>query len=349
MITWEHPWVLLFLLPLLALLLWRVFRRPAAVAFPAPGRVLPNPSSITRTFRPGRHHLFLFLNALAATSLIVALARPQRSLEVLPAEREGTDIVIVLDYSNSMDAWDPPPELDEDTVRERIKSGELLDRLAVARQQIARFINRRPGDRLGLVIFGHQAYPSCPPTLDHDFLLGQVDLLENSLLGEHERGTCLAAGVATGIRLLEDAEANTGRDRTIVLITDGANTVADPEFTPVEAAELARDRNITVHTVGIGSDTPYVPRHLRQAMQGGSYDTSALREIADTADGQFFRPMDNDGFEKVMTIIDRLETTSELHEAVIFRRDLFPFFLKLAFLALLASFLLQNTVLFAVP
>lgn len=338
---WGLP-IALWLLPLLlAGLLWRWWHSPASLAFAATSLVAPG-----RAGGRFRHRALLLLEGIACTCLIIALARPQQAIEIVPSTREGTDIMIALDYSNSMDAFDPPSEWDNDTIRKAINEDRLQDRLGVARQQIARFVQRRPDDRVGLVIFGHQSYAACPPTLDHDFLLAQVDQLANSLLGAYERGTCLAAGLAASIRLLDD---DSERRRAILLITDGENTIRHPEFTPVEAAELARDRDIVIHTIGIGSNDPYIPAHLKSAMQNENFDTTALRNIAETAEGRFFRPTDNERFEAVMETIDALEKTSRVHPAVIYHRDHFMKPLQLGALFLLLSFVLPRSLLRTFP
>lgn len=342
MLEWANPFIFLLFIPLALGLLWRWFSAPAAIAFSSTKLVADAPAS--RWLAP--HHLSLALEAIACLLFITALARPQFAIEVVPVTREGTDIVMVLDYSNSMDAFDPAPELMENEILKQIDDGKLVDRLGVAREQIARFVKRRSGDRIGLVIFGHRAFIACPPTLDHDYLVAQVDQLNNSLLGMHERGTSIASGLASGINVLDDLS---DKRRSIVLITDGENTINDPAFTPREAAELAKDRDITVHTIGIGSPKPYIPKHLRGSMRNESFDTAALRDIAATADGRFFRPMDNKGFEAVMDTIDALETTSRVHPAIVYRRDLFPFVLLAAAIALLLAFILPNTLLLRIP
>ena len=152
-----------------------------------------------RALRLSPHHLLLTLEGIATALFVIALARPQIGIEISPMTREGTDIMLALDYSNSMDAFDPEPGLTETQIRRSIAEGELVDRLAVARDQISRFISARSGDRIGLVIFGNQSFTVCPPTLDHDYLVRQVDQLTNSLLSKNERGTNIAAGVAAAI------------------------------------------------------------------------------------------------------------------------------------------------------
>lgn len=335
--TFAHPSLLWLLLPLGAALVWRWLSAPAAIAVSSTTHFRPTPPP--RLLAP--RHLLLALEVIAAAAFIIALARPQYDIEVMPVSREGTDIMLVLDYSNSMDAFDPDPGVSKSAVSAAIADGTLLDRLGVAREQIARFVKRRPGDRIGLVIFGIDSYVACPPTLDHDFLVAQVGQLTNSLLGGHERGTNIAGGIAAAINTLIDHGENR---RTIVLITDGDNTIRDKVFTTTGAAEAAAAKDITIHTVGIGSDNP----HLRRG--GGNannvrFDTRTLEKIASTAGGRFFRAKNNQGFEDVMDTIDALETSSRIHPALIFQRDVYPPVLLFGAAALLVAYLLRQTLL----
>lgn len=335
-----YPGVLILLAPLLAGFVWRWMRAPAAIGVPSVGHYRPGVKPRRRM--PAPRHFTLILEGLAAAIIIAALARPQQSVEVVPVSRDGTDIMVVLDFSNSMDLYDPEPGRSNIQNDRDVRAGILVDRVGVARQQIARFVKRRPDDRIGFAIFGHHSYTSCPPTLDHAFLLGQVGQLTNSLLNRSERGTNIAAGVAAGINALVD---HGELRRTVILITDGENTVNDPVFTPLEAARLAAEKDITIHAVAIGSETPYATKERRWILQHKSFNTKMIEQIATTAKGRFFRPTDNAGFETVMDTIDALETTSRTHPAVIYHRDLFPGLTVAAGILLLAAFVLRRTLL----
>ncbi len=334
----QHPLVLWLLPVLLGGLLCRWFSQPAGIAVSSTKHFRPTPAGKFLTAR----HFLLGLETLAAIAFVIALARPQQGVELMPSEREGTDIIIALDYSNSMDAYDPPPAWSDPQVREAIKDDLLKDRLAVARDQVARFVSRRSGDRIGLVIFGVDAYPASPPTLDHDFVVAQVNQLNNSLLARHERGTNIAGGIATSINTLVKESDNR---RTIILITDGDHTVEDEVFTPVSAARAAREKGITIHTVGIGSAKPYRDGWLATAQATIRFDTKNLERIASITKGRFFRPTDNQGFEEVMDTIDSLETTTRVHPALVFQRDLYPYFLIPGAILLILSFILRKTLL----
>jgi len=334
----QHPLILWILPILLGGLLWRWFSQPAGIAISSTKHFRPTPATKFFTSR----HFLLGLETLAAACFVIALARPQQGVELRPSEREGTDIIIALDYSNSMDAFDPDPTWSDFKIKRAIKDGILKDRLGVARDQIARFVRRRSGDRIGLVIFGVDAYVATPPTLDHDFIVSQVDQLNNFLLARHERGTNIAGGIATSINSLVKEADNR---RTIVLITDGDHTVEDEVFTPVSAAQAARDKEITIHTVGIGSDKPYRDGWLKQARASIRFDTRNLERIASISNGRFFRAKDNQGFEEVMDTIDALETTTRVHPALVFQRDLYPYFLIPGAILLILAFILRKTIL----
>ncbi len=335
--NFAYPLVL-WLLPLLwAGVIWRWLAKPAAIAVSSADHFTDHAPQ-SHLFTP--RHILLALEALAATAFIVALARPQSDVELMPVTREGIDIMITLDYSNSMDAYDSEVEMNLHQIQQSVRNGTLKDRLGVARDQIARFVKRRSDDRIGLVIFGVDAYTICPPTLDHDFLVAQVDQLNNSLLRMHERGTNIGAGLGASIKALVDHSDN---KRTIILITDGDNTVDDEVFTPTEAAEAARDKEIVIHTVGIGSDSPYLPRNLQQMGATIRFDTSTLEEVASITRGRFFRAKDTQGFEDVMNTIDGMETTSRIHPALVFQRDLFPALVLTGFILLALSLFLRYT------
>ncbi|MGB6221286.1 vWA domain-containing protein, partial [Haloferula sp.] len=317
---------------------WR-FRRPApaltvsSVEIYQPGK----------SRRPFRFRIPLLLESLALVAFVVALARPQSAVEIRPVAHEGIDIMLSLDFSNSMDAYDPEPGLSKAEKIRAIEAGELGDRLAVAAAQIKRFVQRRPGDRIGLAIFGAESWVASPPTLDHDFLLGLVDQIDNSVLGGHERATNMAAGLATAIDALP---ADDDSRRCIILITDGAHSVEDPDFTPDSAAQLAASRGIAVHTIGIGGDNPFINKndYLKKTTDM-KFRTETIESIAKTTGGRFFRARDSAGFETVMDTIDHLETTTRIHPALILKSDLFPYPLVVGAILLGLALLLGRTVL----
>lgn len=331
-----YPWILLLLIPVLALAIWRLRRPLPALSVSSVSLFNPNQRRLPLRFR-----VPFLLETLALIAFIFALARPQSLVEVVPTEREGIDIMLSLDFSNSMDIYDPGPEVGDDEAIEAIEAGELVDRLAVARTQIRRFVERRSGDRIGLVIFGIEGWTVSPPTLDHDYLLALLNQLENSILSPGERGTNIAAGIATAVDSLPESEE---KRRCIILITDGAHQVQDPNFTPVSAAELAAERGIPVHTIGIGGEDPFAYQNTMLKNAGGTeFETETIEMIAETTGGRFFRVRDESGFENVMDTIDRLETTTRIHPSVVYKSDLFPVPLLLGAISLGSAFFLGRT------
>lgn len=337
-ITFANPHTLWLLIPLLAGLIWRWFSIPASIAVSSTDHYTK--AAPPKYFAP--RHILLLLEVLSAAAFIVALARPQSGVEIVPINKEGTDIMLALDYSNSMDAFDPPKSMPDATVRRAIAEGRLKDRLGVARDQINRFVERRSGDRIGLVIFGHNGFLAVEPTPDHDHLIGYVNQLENSLLGQSERGTNIAGGISQAIIGLKDY---TETRRTIVLITDGDHTVNDAVYTPITAAEEAKKQDITIHTVGIGSDDPFLLGPLARMGATIRFDTRNLEKIAAITGGRFFRAKDTKGFEEVMNTIDSLEKTSRQTPAIIYQRDLYPNVLAAGLITLALGFIFRHTLL----
>ena len=135
-ITFANPHALWLLIPLIAGLIWRWLSTPASIAVSSTDHY----TTATPSQYLAPRHILLLLEVLAAAAFIAALARPQSGVEIVPITKEGTDIMLVLDYSNSMDAFDPPSSMDDFTVRKAIAEGRLKDRLGVACDQIKRFV-----------------------------------------------------------------------------------------------------------------------------------------------------------------------------------------------------------------
>ncbi len=335
--TFANPHFLWLIIPLIGGIIWRWLSTPASIAVSSTRHYTSRPPAKYFTNR----HILLLLEGLAAIAFIIALARPQADIEIVPTTKEGTDIVLILDYSNSMDAYDPGPTMTTPEIKRAIRERRIKDRLGVARDQIIRFIKRRKGDRIGLVIFGVDAYPSVAPTVDHDYIISFVNQLENSLLTMAERGTNLAAGISTGVSMIKEHADNR---RTMVLITDGDHTVEDEVYaTPLDAAKAAQQENVVIHTVGIGDDNPYLPDHLARMGAPVGFDTLNLQKIAGLTGGQFFRVRDNAGFEQVMNTIDSLEKTSRQQQAIVYLRDLYPRILLAGTFLLALAFILRHT------
>lgn len=283
-----HPaWLIgLLLLPILAL--WR--HRGSGTAALTFSRLPVAPTGAWRLHLP-------FYTRLAALGLIfVALARPQLGYAWEESLTEGIDIEIVLDISGSMGAEDFQPR----------------NRLEVAKSVVNDFIQGRPADRMGLVVFSGTALTRAPLTSDREmlrFLIGSVEL--NTL----PDGTAIGVALANAASRLKNSEAES---RVIVLVTDGVNNAGAVD--PMSAASICKGLGLRVYTVGVGTDgqvpvpmayrNPITGREeIRRALMNVEVDEELLQKIAESTSGQFFKATDPQGLRDVFAEIDRLETT----------------------------------------
>ena len=222
---------------------------------------------------------------------------------------------------------------------EALEKGTLKHRLEVAKAEIRRFIMQRPNDRIGLIGFADQAYSFAPPTLDHAWLVDRLDQLEPGMIGD---ATGIAAPIGSATSRLKNSAAPR---RVLVLFTDGANT-AENRVTPEQAARLAKEFNVIIHTVGIGSNQAFV---IGTGFGGGlvpvrdSFDEPLLRRLAETTGGSYFRAADADGMRQVMDEINRLERTNIEQPRYVEYREYAPLLALAALAVLLAGFTLQCT------
>lgn len=232
--------------------------------------------------------------------LIVALARPQRIEDKREVRSEGYDLMLAIDLSTSMRA--------EDFER----GGERLNRLQAIKPVIQAFIERRPSDRIGIVLFSGRAYTMAPLTFDHDWLARQ---LERVRIGMIEDGTAIGDGLGVALTRLDQAKRDRAGRRMgafVVLMTDGANNRG--ALTPEQATELAKARGIPVYTIGAGKEG-YVPvpifddsgRRVTTRRMLSDLDEPALRHIAESTGGRFFRASDTDTIESAFKAIDRAQ------------------------------------------
>jgi Ca-activated chloride channel family protein len=285
------PWALA-LLPVALAAIWLSMRRLRSggprIAFPDAASLAGMPVSAWARVEG----LLPWLRGAAMALTIVALARPQSGSSLTTVSSNGVDIVIALDVSGSM----------------RCEDTRSKNRLSVAKACIAKFVDGRPEDRLGIVSFASAAATRCPLTLDHDMLLHFVDQLDFAPAGEDR--TALGMGLATAVNRMRASKA---KSKVVVLVTDGRNNSG--QLGPESAAEAARALGFKVYTIGVGStgevsclvDDPQGGRHYVQVQ--ADFDEELLRKIADTTGGRYFRAADADGFAKAFTEIDALEKT----------------------------------------
>jgi Ca-activated chloride channel family protein len=287
-----HPWVLplLLLIPLMAFLRGR--RGPAA-AIEFSGLHL-----FGELARPRRSQAGGWLAALryiALACFLVALARPQQVDSNDQVQESGIDMMLAIDLSPSMEALDYR------------RNGEEISRVEVVRDTVGNFIKARPNDRIGMVAFAGEAYLLSPLTLDHAWLLQNVDRLQVGLAGD---ATAIGSAIATCANRLRNQPS---KSKIIVLLTDGANNAG--KITPLAAAEAAHALGIKIYTIGAGSaDVAKFP--TRDVFGRRVYttipvdiDEGALQKIADVGGGKFYRAKDTETLEKVYREINELETS----------------------------------------
>ncbi len=265
---------------------------------------------------PSRWPVALGLLGLVLT--VAALARPQRVEGRREVRSQGYDIMLAIDLSSSM--------LSEDYE----KDGQPLNRLQALRPVIQAFIENRPNDRIGIVLFSGHAYTLAPPTLDHDWLARQLERVKIGLI---EDGTAIGDAIGVALNRLERARDASGRSRGafIVLLTDGKNNVGT--LAPTQAAAIARSRGVPIYTIGAGRDglVPFPifdEKGNRVATETilADLDEDALREIADTTGGKFFRAADTGTIESTFQAIDRAQKMEFQARTYVLAQELFPWF-----------------------
>lgn len=278
-----HPYLLLLMLLIPALLWWRARRRGPAVNFPDGALLKKLPVSLAVRLQP----LLTVFYVLGLACLIVAMARPQRGLQESRVNTEGVDIVLLLDLSTSMET----PDFS--------RNGQRQTRIESAKQVISEFISKRKDDRIGMVGFAALPYSIAPLTLDHSWLVQRMDGLRTGML---EDGTAIGDGIASAVNRLRDSKA---KSRIVILLTDGINNRG--ELTPENAAQSAAALGIKVYTIGIGGGLPVRQGFFTLPPQ--EIDENTLKRIAELSKAEFFLARDLKTLEEVYDRIDKLEKT----------------------------------------
>ena len=229
--------------------------------------------------------------------VILALARPQRVEDKREIRSQGYDIILAVDLSGSM--------LSEDYE----KDGERINRLQAIKPVIQAFIERRPSDRIGVVLFSSKAYTLAPLTTDHAWLARQLERVKIGLIKD---GTAIGDALGVALTRLDQAAREAGGKRKgafIVLLTDGANNMG--ALTPMQSAQLAKARGIPIYTIGAGKDgrVPFpifdeTGKKVSYTWIEADLDEGALKDIAETTGGRFFRAADTGTIESAFTSID---------------------------------------------
>jgi len=292
-------------LALLALLgVQRARRRSPGARLPTLGALANGPRGMLVPFL----HLPHALGMAGLALLLLAMARPQSRDSWQDVKREGIDIVIALDISGSMLAKDLRP-----------------DRLEASKRVAMEFIDSRPNDRIGLVVYEGEAFTQCPLTTDHRVL---KELFEQARPGLVDGGTAIGMGLATAVNRLRESEA---KSKVVVLLTDGVNNAGTVQ--PLDAAQIAETLGIRVHTIGVGTRgkalSPvgrYANGQLRFEYTDVEIDEPLLKHIAEMTGGLYFRATDERKLREIYQEIDRMEKTRiRVTEHSTRKEEYFPF------------------------
>jgi len=273
-----------------------------------------------RSWRNLFRHLLIVLRILAICSLIVALARPQIRNDEQLTNGEGIDIVLCLDISGSMLAQDFTP-----------------NRMEAAKNVASEFIDSRPADRIGLVIFSGESFTMCPLTTDRSVLKTQLYGVESGLL---EDGTAIGDGLATSVERLKSSKT---KSKVIILLTDGENNRGFID--PNAAKEIAKSIGVRVYTIGVGSEGyAQIPIQTRTGVimqrEKVSIDEKLLTQIATETGGRYFRAKDNESLNAIYKEIDQMEKSKiEYSTYSRYSEEFFPFALAAIGMLLLESIL----------
>ena len=311
-----YQFILLGLIPIF--LIWYISsyqRRQAAITVTTTS-TFPN----TPSWRTALRHIPFVCRMLAFELLVLALARPQKKNVQEKVEGEGVDIILCLDVSGSMLAQDFTP-----------------NRMDAAKEVASNFVDSRPTDRIGLVIFSGESFTLTPATTDKNVLKTQISNVRSGLL---EDGTAIGSGLATSVDRLRGSKS---KSKVVILLTDGENNggLIDPNT----AKEIAKAVGVKVYTIGVGTEG-FAPVPVQTAsgvvMQRDkvNIDEKLLKQIADETGGKYFRAKDNESLKNIYSEIDKLEK-SRIESTTItnYSERFLPFLIGAAFFLFLELFL----------
>jgi Ca-activated chloride channel homolog len=326
--TFGHPYVLLLLL-LLPLLSWLKGKQGKPPAFVYSSvQLVRGILNVTRT----RSGAFLAaMRWLILAMLIIALAQPRLTKSETRVTASGVDIVVALDMSGSMTSED------FEVGRER------LSRLAMAKEVLKKFIEKRPNDRIGIVAFATQAYIACPLTLDHEFLLQNLARLELGTIDNNR--TAIGSALSTAINRLRELKS---KSKIVILMTDGQNNSG--KVAPLTVAEAAQTLGIKVYTIGVGmrgmAPMPqfWQGRKVGYQMQPVDIDEDTLQKIANMTGGKYYRADNSQKFQAIYAEIDKLERTEADVKKFAHHDELFAWVITPGLGLLLLEVLLRHTI-----
>lgn len=289
MFTFESPQYLYLALLIIPITAWYVWRRNKQTANLQVSTISPFKGA-PKSLRYYILHLPFALRMIALALLCVILARPQSSETWSDQNVEGIDIMMAIDISGSMLAEDLKP-----------------NRLEAAKTISSEFVNSRPNDNIGLVVFSGESFTQCPLTTDKAALSQLFGVINEQMI--QANGTAIGLGLASAVNRLKDSQA---KSKVIILLTDGSNNTG--EIDPMMASDLAKTFGIRVYTIGVGTKgmAPYpfqTAFGIQRQMVPVDIDESTLKSISGNTDGKYFRATDNKSLKAIYEEIDQLEKT----------------------------------------
>jgi len=327
MIELAWPWVFIILpLPLLVYWLYKPARREeAALSVPFYQRLtsLSHTSAVHSASLGGRRTLPLILLLLTWLCLVLAASKPQWVGEAVQLPSSGRDLMLAVDISGSMQQTDLELQ------------GQTVSRLTVVKDVLEDFIERRKGDRVGLLLFGSQAFLQAPLTFDRHTVGTLLDEAQIGFAGEQ---TAIGDAIGLAVKRLRQRPNNS---RLLILLTDGANTAG--EITPLKAAELAHQEQIKIHTIGVGASEMIQSGIFgaRRVNPSADLDEGTLSKISKLTQGQYFRAHNTQELERIYALLDQLEPLIQEEETFNPTRSLYMWPLYLALLLSLVLFFLK--------
>jgi Ca-activated chloride channel family protein len=330
MFRFAYPIILTLLLPLGVWFAYVLIRKPAGITYSITSKIIELAGQAG--FIYNRIPVFIRFGCLIL--LVLAAARPQFYNVSRDIRSRGVDIMLCLDTSGSMQALDF--EL----------KGKPVSRLTAVKKVVSDFIQKREMDRIGIVVFGQEAFTQAPLTLDKGLLMGLVERMEIGMAGDM---TAIGSAIAVGGKRLKDLQA---KSRILILLTDGRHNAGD--LTPEQAAEAVRALGVKIYTIGVGGygPAPFRVRDLfgtRIIHQQVDLDETTLKKVAEISNGQYFRAADSEKLSEIYEIIDKEEKSEVKVKEFFHFRELYLYFLVPALVLLGLEMTLRTTFFRGIP
>ena len=330
MFRFAYPVLFILLAAVGGWVIFTLWRKPSSISYSMTNRLAQLAGGANQLLV----HLPMALRTLALILIILSAARPQLYNVSRDIRSPGVDIMLSLDTSGSMRAMDFALD------------NEPVTRLTAVKKVVNEFIKKREMDRIGLVVFGEEAFTQSPLTMDKGLLLGLVDKMEIGMAGDR---TAVGSAIAIGGKRLKDLKA---KSRILILLTDGRHNAG--EVSPEEAADAVRALGVKIYTIGVGGHGP-APFKVdtllgtRVVHQRVDLDEETLKKVAQIGGGKYFRAADSDRLSEIYQIIDKAEKTEVKVKEFFHFKELYFYFLIPALILLGLEILLKTLFLRVIP